>query len=113
LRPYYGRAGRYGRDQPLSGFLITGLLLAEARRSGSVSLLEFYLRRARRILRRARHAVGARRPRGGRRSCPVVIGHTIAWIDDNHLSSAYSAELGEAFRGAFRRAAIAASASTP
>src|SRR3954470_15193218 len=34
----------------LSGFLITGLLLAEARRSGSVSLLEFYLRRARRIL---------------------------------------------------------------
>ena len=34
----------------LSGFLITGLLLAEARRSGSVSLLEFYRRRARRIL---------------------------------------------------------------
>jgi peptidoglycan/LPS O-acetylase OafA/YrhL len=34
----------------LSGFLITGLLLAEARASGSVSLLEFYVRRARRIL---------------------------------------------------------------
>src|SRR5689334_8707118 len=34
----------------LSGFLITGLLLAEARKSGSVSLVGFYVRRARRIL---------------------------------------------------------------
>jgi peptidoglycan/LPS O-acetylase OafA/YrhL len=34
----------------LSGFLITGLLLAEARKNGSVSLLDFYVRRARRIL---------------------------------------------------------------
>jgi peptidoglycan/LPS O-acetylase OafA/YrhL len=34
----------------LSGFLITSLLLAEARIRGSVSLLAFYLRRARRIL---------------------------------------------------------------
>lgn len=34
----------------LSGFLITGLLLAEARAHGSVSLVEFYARRARRIL---------------------------------------------------------------
>jgi peptidoglycan/LPS O-acetylase OafA/YrhL len=34
----------------LSGFLITGLLLAEARKHGSVSLLDFYVRRARRIL---------------------------------------------------------------
>lgn len=34
----------------LSGFLITGLLLAEARARGSVSLIEFYVRRARRIL---------------------------------------------------------------
>jgi peptidoglycan/LPS O-acetylase OafA/YrhL len=34
----------------VSGFLITGLLLTEARAHGSVSLLAFYLRRARRIL---------------------------------------------------------------
>jgi peptidoglycan/LPS O-acetylase OafA/YrhL len=34
----------------LSGFLITGLLVAEARRRRFVSLAEFYLRRARRIL---------------------------------------------------------------
>ncbi len=34
----------------ISGFLITGLLLAEARANGSVSLIDFYLRRARRIL---------------------------------------------------------------
>jgi peptidoglycan/LPS O-acetylase OafA/YrhL len=34
----------------LSGFLITGLLLAEARANGSVSLVDFYVRRARRIL---------------------------------------------------------------
>ena len=34
----------------LSGFLITGLLLAEAERGGTVSLGDFYARRARRIL---------------------------------------------------------------
>jgi peptidoglycan/LPS O-acetylase OafA/YrhL len=34
----------------LSGFLITGILLTEARETGSVSLVAFYLRRARRIL---------------------------------------------------------------
>src|SRR5439155_4883168 len=34
----------------LSGFLITGLLLAEAERRGRVSLVGFYARRARRIL---------------------------------------------------------------
>jgi len=34
----------------LSGFFITGLLLTEARSRGSVSLLDFYVRRARRIL---------------------------------------------------------------
>ena len=34
----------------LSGFLITSLLLVEARANGSVSLVKFYLRRARRLL---------------------------------------------------------------
>src|SRR5262245_2384484 len=34
----------------LSGFLITGLLLAGARRQGRVSLRDFYARRAKRIL---------------------------------------------------------------
>src|SRR5918912_861004 len=34
----------------LSGFLITGILLAEARAHGSISLVGFYVRRARRIL---------------------------------------------------------------
>src|SRR5262245_17307580 len=34
----------------VSGFLITGLLLTEARATGSVSLVDFYVRRARRIL---------------------------------------------------------------
>jgi peptidoglycan/LPS O-acetylase OafA/YrhL len=34
----------------LSGFLITGILLSQALRDGSVSLTEFYVRRARRIL---------------------------------------------------------------
>lgn len=43
------------------------------------------------------------------RSCPVIVGNTIAWIDDNHLSSAYSAELGGAFRAAFHRAFATAS----
>src|SRR5215204_1908600 len=34
----------------VSGFLITGILLAEARTTGSISLAAFYVRRARRIL---------------------------------------------------------------
>ena len=34
----------------LSGFLITGLLISEARATGSISLGAFYRRRARRIL---------------------------------------------------------------
>ena len=38
------------------------------------------------------------------RSCPMVIGRTIAWLDSNHLSSAYSATLGEAFGSALNRA---------
>ena len=34
----------------LSGFLITGLLLREAKRTGTISLPAFYARRARRLL---------------------------------------------------------------
>jgi len=46
------RGGYIGVDVFLviSGFLITGLLLREAERSGRVSLLDFYARRAKRIL---------------------------------------------------------------
>jgi hypothetical protein len=32
---------------------------------------------------------------------PAVIGHTIAWMDDNHLTVAYAAQLGTPFRAAF------------
>ena len=48
----FARGGFVGVDVffVLSGFLITGLLLAEARARGRISLLEFYVRRARRIL---------------------------------------------------------------
>jgi hypothetical protein len=35
------------------------------------------------------------------RQCPAVIGRTIAWADDNHLSAAYSAQLSNAFRVGF------------
>jgi peptidoglycan/LPS O-acetylase OafA/YrhL len=37
------------------------------------------------------------------RSCPAVIGHTIAWADDNHMSTAYSARVAGAFRAALLR----------
>jgi peptidoglycan/LPS O-acetylase OafA/YrhL len=39
-----------------------------------------------------------------RGSCPAVIGHTLAWADDNHLSAAYSAEVAGSFRAEFRAA---------
>lgn len=36
--------------------------------------------------------------------CPMVIGHTIAYSDTNHISAIYSAQLAGAFRAAFRSA---------
>ncbi len=50
IGPFHG--GFIGVDVffVISGFLITGLLLSEADRRGRVSLLDFYARRARRIL---------------------------------------------------------------
>jgi peptidoglycan/LPS O-acetylase OafA/YrhL len=50
IGPFHG--GFIGVDVffVISGFLITGLLLAEADRRGRVSLLDFYARRAKRIL---------------------------------------------------------------
>jgi hypothetical protein len=35
------------------------------------------------------------------RQCPAVVGHTIAWIDTNHLTGIYSAQLSPWFRAAF------------
>ena len=51
----------------ISGFLITSLLVREAERSGRVSLLGFYARRARRILPAATRGAG----RDGRRLGPA------------------------------------------
>ena len=50
--PRWLPAGYMGVDVffVVSGFLITGLLMREAERRGSVSLRDFYMRRARRIL---------------------------------------------------------------
>jgi hypothetical protein len=33
--------------------------------------------------------------------CPTVIGHTIAWMDNSHLTVAYSAQISDAFRAVF------------
>jgi hypothetical protein len=38
------------------------------------------------------------------RSCPAVVGHTIVWMDDSHITGVYSAQLAGPFRAAFLRA---------
>jgi peptidoglycan/LPS O-acetylase OafA/YrhL len=60
---------------------------------------------ARRVTRLGAGFLGTRGFVCFERRCPAVIGRTIAWADDNHLSAAYSAQLGGAFRAAFLRAA--------
>ena len=37
------------------------------------------------------------------RRCPAVVGNTIVWMDTNHLTRLYSAQLADPFRAAFRR----------
>ncbi len=36
--------------------------------------------------------------------CPAVVGHTIVWMDTNHLTGIYSGQLAGPFRAAFMRA---------
>lgn len=36
--------------------------------------------------------------------CPMVIGHTIAWLDHSHITQSYAKELASTFRSAFTRA---------
>jgi hypothetical protein len=38
------------------------------------------------------------------RQCPAVVGRTIVWMDNSHLTGVYSAQLAEPFRAAFVRA---------
>lgn len=40
--------------------------------------------------------------------CPTVVGHTIAWMDTNHLTVAYAAQLAAPFRAAFLAASRSA-----
>lgn len=38
-----------------------------------------------------------------RRQCPAVVGRTIVWMDNSHLTGIYSAQVAGAFRSAFLR----------
>lgn len=38
------------------------------------------------------------------RQCPAVVGRTVVWMDNSHLTGLYSAQLAGAFRAAFLRA---------
>ncbi len=57
------------------------------------------------VARRAREAgagfLGTRPLLCYERTCPAVIGRTIAWVDTNHVSGTYSAWVARAFRAAF------------
>jgi hypothetical protein len=39
------------------------------------------------------------------RQCPAVIGHTVAYWDNSHITAAYAVQIADAFRTAFLRAA--------
>jgi len=39
-----------------------------------------------------------------RRQCPAVVGHTLVWMDNSHLTGVYSARVAGPFRTAFLRA---------
>jgi len=39
------------------------------------------------------------------RRCPAVIGHTVAYWDNSHITAAYAVQVASAFRTAFVRAA--------
>jgi hypothetical protein len=39
-----------------------------------------------------------------KRQCPAVVRHTIVWVDTNHLTGLYSAQVAAPFRAAFLRA---------
>jgi len=43
------------------------------------------------------------------RQCPAVIGHTVAYWDNSHITAAYAVQIAGAFRTAFLRAAASAS----
>jgi peptidoglycan/LPS O-acetylase OafA/YrhL len=43
--------------------------------------------------------------------CPVVIGRTVAYLDNSHLTETYARQLGSPFRAAFRQASRAAASS--
>jgi hypothetical protein len=60
----------------LSGFLITGLLLAGAARDGFCD----------------------------QEQCPLAIGRTITYSDKNHVSKTYAQQLAPPFAAAFRKA---------
>ena len=64
------------------------------------------------VARRAREAgtgfLGTRQLLCYERTCPAVIGRTIAWADNNHVSGTYSAWVAPAFRAAFLQAAASA-----
>jgi len=48
-----------------------------------------------------------------RRQCPAVVGRTIVWMDNSHLTGLYSAQLAGPFRGAFTKALQVSSHAQP
>ena len=44
-------------------------------------------------------------------TCPMVVGHTIVYVDPGHVTATYASELDGVFRAAFRAAIDARSGS--
>jgi len=91
-------------QSPVDGLLSRHASMATCATTWSSQTLQVGDEVARRAREEGAGFLGTRQLLCYERTCPAVIGHTIAWADNNHVSGTYSAWVAPAFRAAFLRA---------